>query len=153
MRTPVKAAAKTMKSIAKVSTSSKIKYAILAPVFSSVMFFVFYYFGIKDVSDNWQRFWLILLDSYVTGLVGSILARLMSGFWNLEISLKFYMSNFLISLFYAIFIYFGGIYIFVLQPNWATNMLTMIIIRYLIHISAELIAIKTTKRFSTLITG
>lgn len=137
----------------KTLLSDKITYLVLAPLLGALLFFVFYYFYIKDSADTWTKFGFILLDSLVTGFVASQIARAASGYWHVEPSVKFYLANFLMSFFYAVFVYFGGIYIFAFNHNWAANLLTVVMVRYLIHLTAEYVAWKTTQKFAKTITG
>jgi len=81
-----------------------IKFVIWKSIFSFVLFILVYIWLIKEMPLSIWKFIWAFADSWVTGIIGTFLARAISRDWKVDVSIKNLMYNAFISLFYAAFI-------------------------------------------------
>ena len=85
-----------------------VKYIIFGTIAKTVLFLLWYwkFIELMPQSDLMKPVW-IFIDSIVTGWIGSLIARLLSGFYRFKLTFRFFFSNALVSAIYALFVWLG----------------------------------------------
>ncbi len=134
-------------------TASKLEYYIWNTIWGAGLFFLWYWIWILgSPPDAVQLLW-IWLDSYTTGIAGSMIARWQAGYGRFKWSGRFLLRNFLISWLYAFEIWIGLIWMLFGDFELLRIGIVFLLFKALNFCIAEVIAYAITGKLSKALMG
>lgn len=85
----------------KKTKGSKALYLILSAIFGTVLFVAPFKLFIENNYSGFQLFGLTVLTMYVGSFVGSLIARIITRFYEITANVKFVLKNLLVVLLYS----------------------------------------------------
>ncbi|NMB82394.1 MAG: hypothetical protein GYA14_11310 [Ignavibacteria bacterium] len=130
-----------------------IVYDILNALLSTILFVVCYWAFLQDITDIFIQLIFLIIFSLITGILGSLIARLITNNKHYEINFQHWIKSILTSLLYAFLIWVGFLsYIFTwfdlkIFEGWIQLSIILLILKIAISFFCDELADQITFKY------